>query len=46
MSIIPFDIPSKVEIRGLRPGEYNVVCDGHVKEAIIGNDQNITLTFY
>lgn len=37
--------PSKTEIRGLRPGTYNVVCNGKVREATIGNTGDVTVTF-
>ena len=37
--------PSKAEIKGLRPGVYNIVCNRRVKEATIGNDKDVTVTF-
>lgn len=36
---------SKTEIKGLRPGSYNVVCSGRVKEVTIGNE-DVTVSFY
>ena len=42
---ISYGYPSKTEFRGLRPGSYNVVYAGKVKEVTIGNDSDVTIAF-
>jgi len=37
--------PAYAEIRGLRPGTYNVVVNQKMQEVVIGNDKDITIQF-
>lgn len=36
---------SNTEIRGLRPGTYNVVCNQKMQEVTIGNEANVVVDF-
>ena len=37
--------PAHADIRGLRPGTYNVVFNQKMQEVTIGNDKDITIQF-
>ena len=45
MSISYNKKPAYAEIRGLRPGTYNVVVNQKMQEVVIGNDKDITIQF-
>ncbi|MGP1415209.1 MAG: S8 family peptidase [Treponema sp.] len=40
-----YGYPANTEIKGLRPGLYNVVCSGSVRTVTIGNDRDVTIAF-
>ena len=42
---ISYGYPAKTEFRRLRPGTYNVVFNGKVKEVTINNDKDVAVSF-